>query len=164
MVASLGESPQMVCDSPGRRRWARSTGSTPGPRSPPIAEAAEAFRAGTGNPDFVGRFVGGVCEDPPMVDEMGHTDLRRLVRPVVAGLKDRYRHEELPEVCRRLGLPPPPAREERFKADRLKSSFDALSDVDLALVADRLLQQEKLSRLERRAIEDALWAEQGSVE
>ena len=99
-----------------------------------------------------------------MVDEMGHTDLRRLVRPVVAGPKDRYRHEELPEVCRRLGLPPPPAREERFKADRLKSSFDALSDVDLALVADRLLQQEKLSRLESRAIEDALWAEQGSVE
>lgn len=58
----------------------------------------------------------------------------------------------------------PLPREGHSKADRLKASFNALPETNLAVVADRLLQQETISTSERRAIEDVLWAEQGSVE
>lgn len=59
---------------------------------------------------------------------------------------------------------PSPSREGHSKADRLKASFNALPETNLAVVADRLLQQETISTSERRAIENVLWAEQGSVE
>lgn len=42
-----------------------------------------------------------------MADKVEHADLRALTRPVVAGLKDRFTHEEISDVCRRLGLPIP---------------------------------------------------------
>ncbi|ASU81100.1 DUF559 domain-containing protein [Actinopolyspora erythraea] len=95
---------------------------------------------------------------------MEHADLRALIRPVVIGLKDGYTHDELPDFCRRLGLPQPSPKEEGTKANRLKASFDALPDPDLIAVADRLLQQETMSTSTRRTIEDVLWAEEESAE
>lgn len=99
-----------------------------------------------------------------MVDSTERTDLRALVWPVVVGLKDRYGHDDLPEVCQQLGLPSPPPKEEGSKAERLEASFKALTDTDLVLVVSNLLRQETMSTLQRRAIEDVLWAEQESVE
>ncbi|MEU4286344.1 hypothetical protein [Nocardiopsis dassonvillei] len=61
-----------------------------------------------------------------MVDRTEHTDLRALVRPFVVGLKDVYTQDDLPEVCRQLGLPSPPPKEEGTKAKRLEASLKAL--------------------------------------
>ncbi len=99
-----------------------------------------------------------------MVDTVEQTDLRALILPVVIDLKDTCTHDELPDLCRRLGLPPPPSKEEGSKADRLQASLKAVTDTGLASITALLLAQVALPISQRRPIEDALWAAQGSVE
>jgi very-short-patch-repair endonuclease len=111
---------------------------------------------------YARRFVVDDGDNRLMVDTVEHTDLRALIGPIVVGLRDGYRHDDLPEVCRRLSLPSPP--QEGTKAERLEASLEALPDTGLDSVIVGLLRQEVLSASQRRALEDALWAKQGSVE
>ncbi|MDA1359752.1 DUF559 domain-containing protein [Glycomyces luteolus] len=97
-----------------------------------------------------------------MVDTVEHAELRALIRPIVLGLKDYYRHKDLPEACQRLGLPTP--AQDGTKAERLEASLDALPDAGLGSVIVGLLGQEILSASQRRALEDILRAQQGTVE
>lgn len=99
-----------------------------------------------------------------MVDRTEHTDLRTLVWHFVGGLKDVYTHDDLPEVCRRLGLPSPPPKDEGSKPERLEGSLKALPGTELVSVLSNLLLQESMSTPQRRVMEDALWAEQASVQ
>jgi very-short-patch-repair endonuclease len=89
--------------------------------------------------------------------------LRQLVGNVGAGLTV-YTHRELGEACERLGLPEPP--DEGTKRERVNQSFAALSDADLPMVAERILtsQQLRVDAATRNAIQDVLWAGQGTHE
>jgi very-short-patch-repair endonuclease len=91
--------------------------------------------------------------------------LRQLVGDAVAGLMG-YTHRELAEACERLGLPEPPGQDEGTKRERINHSFAALSDADLPKVAERILATQVLSvgAAARNAIQDVLWAAQGTYE
>jgi hypothetical protein len=79
-----------------------------------------------------------------------------------------WTHQEMGVECERLGLPePPPAANECAKRDRVSRSVAALPDVDLPMVAERILMGTiPLSKgpATRYAIEDVLWSGQGSPE
>ncbi|MFI9604776.1 hypothetical protein ACIHCX_33875 [Streptomyces sp. NPDC052043] len=46
-----------------------------------------------------------------MTERMDVPRLRELIDGVLAGLYQRYGHRDLPELCERLRLPPPPREE-----------------------------------------------------
>ena len=87
--------------------------------------------------------------------------LRQAVEKAVQGLT-MYTHAELGEACERLGLPQPP---EGTKRERVNTSFAALSDADLPMVAERILMgQLPLDAATRNAIQDVLWAGRDAYE
>jgi very-short-patch-repair endonuclease len=89
--------------------------------------------------------------------------LRQLVGDVVARLAVHNTHPELGGACERLGLPRPPG--EGSKRERVSHSFAALPDADLPMVAERILtSQMPPDAATRNAIQDVLWAGQGSLE
>ena len=94
-----------------------------------------------------------------MADGMDLVKLRQLVGGVVMGLT-AHTHRELREACVRLGLPEPP--DEGSKRERVAGSFAALSDADLPKVAERILDAALASAKIRNAIQDELWADQGT--
>src|SRR6266567_5083380 len=97
-----------------------------------------------------------------MADGMDLVELRRILGIVVGGLGGRYRHADLGEACVGLGLPEPP--DEGTKYERVSHSFAALPDTDLPLVAERVLDQLSVDAVIRNAIQDILWADQGTLE
>lgn len=98
----------------------------------------------------------------------GDTDLvalRRLVESVVVPGLMGFTHAMLGEACERLGLPEPSGEGEGTKRERVNTSFAALSDADLPMVAERVLMGElPLDAAARNAIQDVLWAGRGAYE
>lgn len=91
--------------------------------------------------------------------------LRELVGNVVTLISTMNTHQELGEACERLGLPEPPPPGEGTKRERVDRSFAALSDADLPMVAERILMNQlPVEAATRNAIQDVLWAGQGSRE
>jgi very-short-patch-repair endonuclease len=88
---------------------------------------------------------------------MDLVQLRNLLQPLVINLKDVGTHNELPNICENLGLPPPGL--EGSKRDRITASFEALSATDLPDVAKRFLQFRPPLAVKRNEIQDALWAD-----
>jgi hypothetical protein len=83
--------------------------------------------------------------------------LRSVLRPHIVGLKDSTTHSEIPMMCEKLGLPDP--RPEGSKADRIRVSFDGLTDSDLPRVAERFLELHPPAKRLRNEIQDILWAD-----
>ncbi len=77
-------------------------------------------------------------------------------------------HRELGEACAALGLPEPPGESEgATKRERIGRRFAALPDADLPAVAERILAGRGSLRLDaatRNALQDVLWAAQGTIE
>lgn len=83
--------------------------------------------------------------------------LRDLLRPNIIALKDASTHEMLLIICNNLGLPTPPS--EGSKREKITTSFEALSDADLPVLAERLLKLHPPSPSTRNEIQDFLWAD-----
>ena len=91
--------------------------------------------------------------------------LRQLIESVVVPGLTGYTHAMLGEACERLGLPEPPGEGEGTKRERVNTSFAALSDADLPMVAERILMgQLPLDAATRNAIQDVLWAGRDAYE
>lgn len=78
--------------------------------------------------------------------------LRDILHPHVIALKDAGTHNNLPTICRKLGLPAPD--NEGSKRDKMSTSFDALSDADLPRVAEHFLELHPPSPTVRNEIQD----------
>ncbi|RYE41698.1 MAG: hypothetical protein EOP24_35730 [Hyphomicrobiales bacterium] len=87
---------------------------------------------------------------------MDYAQLRRLMEPLITGLKDAGPHTVLPTICEKLGMPTPAA--DGSKRDRMTSSLDATADVDLPAVARKLLAQHPPNATTRNQIQDILWS------
>ena len=72
------------------------------------------------------------------IRRMDPTRLRDAVRPYILSLKDAGSHERLPSICKQIGLPAP--SDEGTKQERIRASFEALSDGDLPRVTEHLLE------------------------
>lgn len=81
--------------------------------------------------------------------------LRDILEPLVVGLKDAGTHDDLPSICERLGLPAPG---EGSKRDRMRASFNALTDENLPSAAQRLLNQHPPGPATRNLVQDILWS------
>jgi very-short-patch-repair endonuclease len=92
-----------------------------------------------------------------MTNSMDFVTLRQLVGSVVIPEVAGYTHRQMAEVCVSLGLPEPP--DEGTKNERAKSSFAALPDADLPMLAERILAQALANASTRNAIQDVLWAD-----
>ncbi|WP_244136553.1 hypothetical protein [Burkholderia sp. BCC0405] len=68
----------------------------------------------------------------------GYAQLRKLLEPLVTGLKDAGTHPMLPTLCEELGLRAPAA--DGSKRQRMSPSFDGVADTDLPAVARKLLE------------------------
>jgi hypothetical protein len=102
-----------------------------------------------------------------MSDVMDLMLLRQLVGGVITTLGDHYTHEKLGEACRRLGLPEPPGEDEGTERRRVQTSFAELPDGALPDVTERILTDggpPEPDATTRNAIQDVLWAGQGTVE
>lgn len=87
---------------------------------------------------------------------MDYAALRRLLESVVVA-KGATSHKDLPNWCRNLGMPPP--SEEGSVTQRLRSSFSAVADKDLPLLAQRCIDQHRFLESGRYAIQDLMWAD-----
>ena len=86
---------------------------------------------------------------------MDFVGLRKTLRSYVAVLKDAGTHRELPEICKEVGLPHPPAEGTKF--EKITHSFDALPNADLPRLAEHLLVRFPPSSENRNKIQDLLW-------
>jgi hypothetical protein len=87
---------------------------------------------------------------------MDYEQLRKLLAPLVIGLKDAGTHTMLPTICGELGLPAPPA--EGSKRERMAASFDSAANTELPKVARQLLIRHPPNATTRNQIQDILWA------
>lgn len=85
--------------------------------------------------------------------------LRELLRQCVVGLHAIGRHVDLPEMCEKLGLPPPDEESGLTKRQKMEGSFAAVCDEELPAVAARLLERYPPSAADRNTIQDLLWAD-----
>lgn len=88
---------------------------------------------------------------------MDYAQLRTLLAPLIAGLKDAGTHTVLPTLCEELGLPQPAT--DGSKRERMASSFDAAADADLPEVAHKLLVRHPPDATTRNQIQDILWSD-----
>lgn len=111
---------------------------------------------------------------------MDLTRLRDVLEPNIVALQF-YGHRQLPAICEELGLPVPPRHGPRrkktssifeesradtpedmwelTKAERLRSSFNAVPDADLRHVAECFLERHNPAPSVRNEIQDLLWAD-----
>jgi hypothetical protein len=89
--------------------------------------------------------------------------LRQLLLVQIHDLSQRNRHEELPGICERLGLPAPPPKDQGSKAKRMSVSFEAAPDIDFPDIAKRLLADFPPGPAARNEIEEVLWANRATV-
>ncbi|AEM88743.1 hypothetical protein [Streptomyces violaceusniger] len=99
-----------------------------------------------------------------MAEQTDFRRLRSLVDGVLVTLYQRYRHQDLPELCERLGLPSPPADDGTTKHERLTASLQDCPDEQLLHVAQAVLDTEMLLFIETRDLQDAVWAGRDYVE
>jgi very-short-patch-repair endonuclease len=93
--------------------------------------------------------------------------LRQLVGGVLDDLAGLWKHLDIGAECEGLGLPTPPPADECSKRERVRRSLAALADADLPRVAERIVTGTmplSSGPAARYAIEDVLWAGQGSLE
>ena len=88
---------------------------------------------------------------------MDYAQLRSLLEPLITGLKDAGTHTMLPTLCGELGLPAPTA--DGSKRERMASSFEAVGDTDLPVVARKLLVRHPPNATTRNQIQDILWSD-----
>ena len=88
---------------------------------------------------------------------MDYAQLRTLLEPLIAGLKDAGGHAGLPALCEELGLPAPAA--EGSKRERMASSFEAAADTDLPSIALKLLERHPPDATMRNQLQDILWSD-----
>jgi very-short-patch-repair endonuclease len=88
---------------------------------------------------------------------MNYTQLRKVLGPLVIGLKDAGPNTALPILCEELGLPPPVS--DGSKRDRMTASFGAVADTDLPAVASKLLVRHPPNATTRNQIQDILWSD-----
>lgn len=93
---------------------------------------------------------------------MAKTDepLMTLLRGHLQQLRQLHSHDELPGLCRKLGLPNPPG--EGSKWERLAASLESGTGVNLVEVAKRILEYFPPSAAERNALQELLWKDDGS--
>ncbi|MFJ9034452.1 hypothetical protein ACIRQP_39620 [Streptomyces sp. NPDC102274] len=99
-----------------------------------------------------------------MTERMDLLRLRSLIEGVLVTLYQKYRHQDLPELCERLGLPSPPLNDDTTKHGRLTASLRACPDEQLPHVAQAVLDTEPLPFIELRDLQDAVWSGRGHVE
>ncbi|MFE3931353.1 hypothetical protein [Streptomyces sp. YIM B13508] len=99
-----------------------------------------------------------------MAEQMDLPRLRSLIEGVLITLYQRYRHQDFPELCERLHLPPPPPNNGPSKHERLKASLRACPDSRLAQVAEAILDSEPLVASERNVLQDVVWLGRHHVE
>lgn len=99
-----------------------------------------------------------------MAEQFDLARLRSLLEGVVGTLYERYRHQDLPELCERLHLPPPPANDGPTKHQRLNASLQACPDGRLPQVAVAVLDSETLLTAEHHALQDVVWLGRHYVE
>ncbi|WP_326581590.1 hypothetical protein OIE69_44620 (plasmid) [Actinacidiphila glaucinigra] len=101
-----------------------------------------------------------------MAEQMDLPRLRSLIEGVLGTLYQSYRHQDLPELCERLHLPPPPANDDGgpTKHQRLTASLQACPDGRLPQVAEAVLDSETLRTAERHALQDVVWLGRHYVE
>ena len=87
---------------------------------------------------------------------MDYAQLRRVLEPLITGLKDAGTHNMLPTFCEELGLPVPSP--DGSKRERMAASFNALMDEQLPAVAHKLLICHPPSAAMRNQIQDLLWS------
>ena len=87
---------------------------------------------------------------------MDYSPLRRKLRNLIGGLKDRATHDRLPDLCQQLGLPSPNTG--ASKRDRLSASIDAAPDADLAGIANAYLSGFRPGAETRNEIQELVWA------
>lgn len=84
--------------------------------------------------------------------------LRSLIDGVLVTLYQKYRHQDLSELCERLGLPSPPPNDGTSKHERLIASLRACPDEQLPRVAQGVLDTEPLPFFELRDLQDVVWS------
>ncbi|MFF0836699.1 MULTISPECIES: hypothetical protein [unclassified Streptomyces] len=99
-----------------------------------------------------------------MGEQMDLPRLRSLIEGVLITLYQRYRHQDLPELCERLHLPPPAPNDGHTKHERLTASLRDCPDSRLAQIADAILENEPLVAPERNALQDVVWLGRHHVE
>ncbi|MFE6022878.1 hypothetical protein ACFQ6O_41300 [Streptomyces sp. NPDC056441] len=99
-----------------------------------------------------------------MAEQTDFRQLRSLVDGVLITLYQRYRHQDLPELCERLGLPSPPPNDGTTKHERLTASLQNCPDEQLPHVAQAILDAAILPSIETRDLEDAVWLGRDHVE
>lgn len=82
--------------------------------------------------------------------------LRELLRQPIVGLYD-HGHKALPDICTRLGLPPPGDGSRR---ERMEASFNGVPDADLPKIATRYLTGFSPPASLRNAVQEVLWADE----
>ncbi|MFH9786046.1 hypothetical protein ACH4NU_37985 [Streptomyces sp. NPDC017259] len=90
--------------------------------------------------------------------------LRSLLEGVLITLYQRYTGAELPGVCERISLPPPPDDSSITKHERLSVSLSACPDNRLPLVAEAVLKHEGLVAWQSMPLEDVLWVGRHYIE
>lgn len=88
---------------------------------------------------------------------MDYAQLRTLLEPLIAELKDAGPHTMLPTLCEELGMPIPASA--GSKRERMTSSFEAIADTDLPAVARKLLVRYPPNATTRNQIQDILWSD-----
>lgn len=106
----------------------------------------------------------GLAHHREMAEQTDFRRLRSLVDGVLVTLYQRYRHQDLPELCERIGLPSPPLNDSTTKHERLTASLKDCPDEQLPHVAQRLLDTETLPFIETRDLQDVVWAGRDYVE
>lgn len=87
---------------------------------------------------------------------MDFVRLRKTLNFCVEVLKNAGTHEELPDICKELGLPSLPV--DGTKRERITNSFDALPDAALPRLAELFLDRFPPSPGKRNEIQDILWS------
>lgn len=83
--------------------------------------------------------------------------LRELLHAPIVGLKDHGRHEDLPSICEKLGLPM--LDHAATKTARMEASYTALPDAELPRVAECFLRFFRPSAALRNELQDLIWAD-----
>ncbi|GEM_PF-3450689 len=83
--------------------------------------------------------------------------LRKILEPLIVGLKDAGTHTMLPAFCEELGLPAPDL--EGSKRERIEASFNTVTDEELPAVALRFLAKRRPGAVTRNRIQEILWAD-----
>jgi hypothetical protein len=87
---------------------------------------------------------------------VAHDQLRHLLHDHIGGLRDLATHAELPSLCARLGLSPPPTEQGVSKRDRLFAALDATPNHMLLIVAQKYIDEMRPPAAARNRLQDII--------